>query len=400
MMQISDEQQTKSDVALFQLAFRPLFLCGGLFSCIALVVWGLVLNGHWSFSPYGGALFWHSHEMLFGFVCAIVIGFLLTAVQNWTGLRSIHGRKLLLLTLAWLIARVVMVVPALPHWLVFGIDMVFLPLAGYWLAKPIIVKGQMRNLFFVPIILLLSAANLLMHLGVTLGMPELYQHGYMSAIWLITLLMSVLGGRVIPFFTANATATKKVDGKPWLEIAALGSTWFIFVLFFTGAVYYLSNELIGGMLIICAVFHCLRAARWPFFKTLAVPLLWSLHLAYWFIPVGIILMGMSYFTDLLSISTAFHALTVGAMGNMILSMMARVSLGHTGRKLVVKHAIIFAFGAVLIAALLRVFGVLINSQLSLYFISLSVITWCMAYGLFCLVYFPVLTQPRADGRAG
>ncbi|MCF7500827.1 NnrS family protein [Pseudoalteromonas sp. L1] len=395
----ANKEQVKTESVFFQLAFRPLFFAGGLFSCIALVVWGLVLHGKLLFSPYGGVLFWHSHEMLFGFVCAVIVGFLLTAVQNWTGVRSIHGKKLLLLTSLWLLARIAMVLPFVPKWCVFVIDMSFLPLAGYWLAQPIILKGQMRNLFFVPILLMLSATNLLMHLGVVLGVFELYQHGYMSAILLITLLMSVLGGRVIPFFTANATQTKKVVGKAWLEIAALGSTWGMFFLYFCGLIYYIADEVVGVLFVICALLHCLRAARWHFFKTLSIPLLWSLHLAYWFIPLGILLMGAAYLFELLSISTAFHALTVGAMGNMILSMMSRVSLGHTGRKLIVKHAIIFAFGAVLVAALLRVFGVLIDAELTLYFISLSVITWCIAYGLFSLVYFPVLTQPRVDEQS-
>lgn len=400
MMQILDAQKEERVPPLFRLAFRPLFLLGGLFSCLALLLWGATLNGMMQFAPYGNVLFWHSHEMLFGFVSAIIVGFLLTAVQNWTGIPSIRGVKLGILTGLWLLARVLMLFSNCPVWLIVPIDLLFLPLSGYWLAKPIIAIGQMRNLFFVPILVLLSAMNLVMHLGVALDMPSLYQHGFLSAIWLITLLMCVLGGRVIPFFTANGTRTPKVEPLPWLEYAALGSTWGLFALFVTGAVYYLPSVFIGSLLILCAVTHAWRAFRWHFQRTLSVPLLWSLHAAYWFIPIGIFLMGLSYLTTAISLSTAFHTLTVGAMGNMILSMMSRVSLGHTGRQLAVKQLVIVAFIAVLISALLRVFGTLLFQEHSFTLILVSIIAWCMAYGIFTLVYFPVLTQPRVDGRPG
>ncbi len=399
-MQILDAQKEDQVPAIFRLAFRPLFLLGGGFSCLALMLWGGVLSGFIEFAPYGNVFFWHSHEMLFGFVGAIVVGFLLTAVQNWTGIPSIRGRRLALLCAIWLAARVLMLFSSSPSWLVISVDLLFLPLSGYFLAKPIIAIGQTRNLFFVPILVLLSATNLLMHLGITLNIPDLYQHGFISAIWLITLLMSVLGGRVIPFFTANGTQTEKVTPISGLEYLALGSTWAIFALYITGAVYYMSNIFIGSALVLCAATHVIRVLRWKMHLTLKVPLLWSLHAAYWFIPIGIALMGLSYLSDVITLSTAFHALTVGAMGNMILSMMSRVSLGHTGRQLIVKHLVICAFGAVLISALIRVFGVILFAEFSTALIIISIVSWCVAYGLFTLVYYPILTTPRADGRPG
>jgi len=212
--------------------------------------------------------------------------------------------------------------------------------------------------------------------------------------------MSLLGGRVIPFFTANATKTPKPEPLVWLEIMSLGSTLFICVLFFVGAIYYIPATFIGILMVFCAVAHVIRAWRWHFSLTLNTPLLWSLHVAYWFIPVGVFLIGLSYLSNLVTVSTAFHALTVGAMGNMILSMMARVSLGHTGRQLIVRHSIIIAFALILIAAIVRVFGALLINDFSHYFIFASVIAWCLAYGVFVLVYFPILTKPRADGRPG
>ena len=400
MMQILDAEKVERLAPILRLAFRPLFLLGGLFSCIAILLWGAALSGSIEFAPYGNILFWHSHEMLFGFVSAIIVGFLLTAVQNWTGLPSIRGKKLVILTSLWLAARAAMLFSVSPSWLVIAIDLLFLPLSGYWLAKPIIATGQMRNLFFVPILVLLSAMNLIMHLGIVLAMPSLYQHGFLSAIWLITLLMSVLGGRVIPFFTANGTKTRKVEPLPWLENATLGSTWCIFAVYVSGLIYYMPNWLIASLLLACSLLQAIRVGRWKIQQTLSVPLLWSLHVAYWFIPIGIGLIGISYLSDQITLSTAFHTLTVGAMGNMILSMMARVSLGHTGRQLMVKSMIIAAFAAILVAALIRVFAIIFYPELSFSFIVISMIAWCVAYGLFTLIYFPVLTQSRADGRPG
>ncbi|MCG7533456.1 NnrS family protein [Pseudoalteromonas sp. OOF1S-7] len=400
MMQILDTQKEEQIPPVLRLAFRPFFLLGGFFSCLALIVWGCVLSGTLQFTPYGHVLFWHSHEMLFGFVSAIVVGFLLTAVQNWTGIPSIRGRKLAVLAGLWIAARVLMLFSSTPPWLVILVDLLFLPLAGYWLAKPIIAIGQMRNLFFVPILVFLSATNLIMHLGVVLNLPSLYQHGYISAIWLITLLMSILGGRVIPFFTANGTKTEKVTPIRWLEYLTLGMTWGIFAVYITGLNHYLPEQGLGGLMLLCALAHVIRVQRWKFRLTLKVPLLWSLHAAYWFIPIGIALIGISYLSDMLTLSTAFHALTVGAMGSMILSMMSRVSLGHTGRKLVVRQLVVVAFGAVFVSALIRVFGILFFASFSFTFVLISIVTWCIAYGLFTLVYYPVLTQPRADGRPG
>ncbi len=400
MNQAPSDQKDPALPVLLRLAFRPLFLLGGAFSCVALVLWGGALAGQFTFNPYGNMLFWHSHEMIFGFVCAIVVGFLLTAVQNWTSIPSIKGKKLAVLVFIWLLARILMLMSYTPQWLMLSVDILFLPLAGYWLAKPIIAVGQTRNLFFVPLIMLLSATNLFMHLGVILQIPALYSHGFMSAIWLITLLMSLLGGRVIPFFTANATKTAKVEPLPVVEYTSLGLTVFICLLSVVGAIQYVPNGVTGGLLIMCALAHVVRAWRWRFKLTLKIPLLWSLHVAYWFIPLGIFLIALSYLTSSISISTAFHALTVGAMGNMILSMMARVSLGHTGRQLIVRHTIIIAFVLILIAALVRVLAGVFLTNFSHYFIFASVIAWCLAYGVFVLVYFPILTKPRADGKPG
>lgn len=400
MMQILDQAVENQTLPLFRLAFRPLFLCGAAFSVLAMLLWSLTLAGGLAFRPYGGGLFWHSHEMLFGFVAAIVVGFLLTAVQNWTAMPSLRGPKLALLFALWLLPRLLILSDACPWWLLLPLDLAFLPMAGYWLAKPLIAVGQTRNLFFVPILILLSAANLLMHLSVVLGISSLQSHGYLAAIWLVILLMSVLGGRVIPFFTANGTGKPKVEALPWLEWGCLGSTWLAFIIYASGLAQFLQPTMLAGLLAVCALCHAIRCARWRFGSTLAVPLLWSLHLAYWFIPIGLALMALSYATAWLALSTAFHAVTVGAMGGMILSMMARVSLGHTGRLLQPPKLMSFAFALMVFAALVRVFGQWLLPQYWHGVIALSAAAWLVAYCCFVGCYFAVLTQPRVDGRPG
>lgn len=378
-----------------------MFLLGALFSALAMLLWMLVLAGSIQLPVYGQVVFWHSHEMLFGFVSAIVIGFLLTAVQNWTGLRATHGKTLLILTLVWLAGRVALLFGSyLPAWLVVSVDLLFLPLAAILLAIPLLAVKQQRNLFFVPVLLLLTLCNGLMHYGLLSGHFELQQIGSQSAIWLITLLMAIVGGRVIPMFTANGTMTQKAQPIAWLDRIALGGLWLIFLLEITNL-----NRFIPavGMVVIfgiAAIALAIRCGRWKIWITWRVPLLWSLHIAYWFIPVGLALFALRYMGLPISNSLALHALTAGAMGGMILSMMARVSLGHSGRALKPKTIMSLAFLLVITAAVLRTLAAALWPEFIMNWYLFSAATWVLAYLIYVAVYLPVLTTPRADGRPG
>jgi len=401
MMQITDLATEQKLLPLLRQAFRPLFLFGAAFSAIAMLLWGLILGGQLQLQPVGQVLFWHSHEMIFGFACAIVIGFLLTAVQNWTSLRAPHGPTLLLLTLLWLAARLLLLFgEALPLWLVALVDLSFLPLAAWLLAKPLLAVQQYRNLFFVPVLLLLTACNLMMYLGLYLKRYDLQQLGSLNAIWLVTLLMAIVGGRVIPMFTANGTKTTKVGAWPWLDQAALASLWLIFMLHFFSLVPLLPASSLSALFALNALLTAIRCARWKIWLTLRVPLLWSLHLAYWFIPLGLALFALRYAGFAVSQSIALHALTAGAMGSMILSMMARVSLGHSGRLLQPKHIMGWAFLLVAVAGISRTLLIWWLPEHTFSLLWLGIGSWVLAYGCYVLVYFPVLTTPRADGRPG
>jgi len=401
MMQITDLATEQKMLPLLRQAFRPMFLFGAAFSAIAMLLWGLILAGQLNIQPVGQVLFWHSHEMLFGFACAIVIGFLLTAVQNWTALRAPHGKSLLLLTLLWLSGRLLLLFgQGLPLWLVAAVDLSFLPLAAWLLAKPLLAVKQYRNLFFVPVLLLLTTCNLIMYLGLFLGRYDLQQLGSLNAIWLITLLMAIVGGRVIPMFTANGTKTPKVEALLWLDRAALGSLWLIFVLHFFSLAPLLPSSLLSGLFAFSALLTAIRCVRWKIWLTFKVSLLWSLHLAYWFIPLGLALFALRYAGFAVSQSIALHALTAGAMGSMILSMMARVSLGHSGRLLQPKQIMGWAFLLVALAGISRTLLIWLLPAHTFSLLWLGIVCWVLAYACYVLVYFPVLTTPRADGRPG
>jgi len=378
-----------------------MFLMGAAFSAIAMLLWGLTLFGVIQLKPFANVLFWHSHEMLFGFVAAIIIGFLLTAVQNWTGLRAPHGKSLLFISLLWLAGRLLLLFgQGLPVYLVALIDLSFLPVCAYLLARPLLQTGQSRNLFFIPVLLLLSACNALMYIGVATNRFELIQLGSQNAVWLITLLMAIVGGRVLPMFTANGTQTPKVEALLWLDRAALASLWLIFVLHFFALTKYLPAMAISGLFAVSASLTALRCLRWKIWITLKVPLLWSLHLAYWCIPIGLALYSARYAGFNISNSIALHALTAGAMGSMILSMMARVSLGHSGRMLKPHTVMSVAFLLVLAAAISRTLLIWLWPAQTMQWLWLGVGGWVLAYLLYVLVYFPVLTTPRPDGRPG
>lgn len=398
-MQITDLANEQKLLPLLRQAFRPLFLFGAAFSAIAMLLWGLTLAGFIQLQPFSNVLFWHSHEMLFGFVSAIVVGFLLTAVQNWSGLRAPHGRSLLFVALLWLAGRLLVLFGAnLPVWLVAGVDLSFLPVCTVLLAIPLIKARQQRNLFFVPLLLLLTACNALMYVGVANDNYDPIQLGSQNAVWLITLLMAIVGGRVLPMFTANGTQTKKVEPLLWLDYAALTSLWLIFALHFLTLSQFIPASTMSALFALSAGLTLFRCLRWKIWLTFKVPLLWSLHVAYWFIPLGLALYSARYAGLNVSNSIALHALTAGAMGSMILSMMARVSLGHSGRLLNPHVLMSLAFLLVLAAAISRTVLIWLWPAHTMQWLWLGIGGWVLAYTLYVLVYFPVLTTPRPDGR--
>lgn len=400
-MQITDLAQEQKITPLFRLGFRPFFAFGAFFSVLSILVWGSYLAGHLSLNLYGGGIFWHMHEMIFGFVCAIVVGFLLTAVQNWTGQRGLSGKPLLLLFLLWFTGRVVMLFPDILGQLLSGlIDVAFLPIAATVLAIPIIKVKQSRNMFFVPLLLLFTLANIMMHLSKTNGSVNQIMPSAYIAVMLVTLLMSIMAGRVTPMFTANGTQTTKVQPIPALELTTNISLFLLVLSYFVHPFAEIPNEVKSVLFLTAGISQMFRWLRWKPWITFGVPLLWSLHSALFFIWFGLIMLGIGHIFDTLPLNHVWHLLTIGGMGGLILAMISRVTLGHTGRPVQPPKIMSFAFILILIATISRVFGPWFMPENYSFFINFSVLCWFSSYGIFVIKYGPMLLTPRKDGRPG
>lgn len=400
-MQITDLQKEQKITPLLRLGFRPFFLSGAVFSIVAIILWLLMYKGTVSLAPLGGGYWWHIHEMIFGFGCAIIAGFLLTAVQNWTGVRGAQGSTLLMLFLLWLAGRIVVLAPnLLGETLTTLVDLSFLPVVAFVLAKPLVAIKQYRNLFFVPLLLLFTFANLEMHLAIYY--PDTFTvtfSGY-AGVMLVTFLMSVMAGRVVPMFTANGTQTPKAIQLPWLDKITNGSLAIVMFSLLLQPVVGFSETFFGVLLIVAGVFQTMRWLRWRPWITLGVPLLWSIHASIKFIAYGLILLGLSYLIPEIPSNHIWHLLTVGGMGGLILAMISRVSLGHTGQPLSPPKAMTFAYICITLAALVRAIGPWISPEKTLLFIDISGTFWLLAFGIFVVTYGPMLMSARKDGRPG
>ncbi|MBL4764887.1 MAG: NnrS family protein [Colwellia sp.] len=401
MMQITDLEKEQNITPLLRLGFRPFFLSGVIFSMVAIILWLLMYKGAINLSPLGGGYWWHIHEMIFGFGGAIIAGFLLTAVQNWTGVRGAQGTTLLVLFLLWLAGRMAVLMPNIfSETLATIIDLSFLPVVAYVLAKPLIAIKQYRNLFFVPLLLLFTIANVEMHLAIYFPATFNVAFAGYTGVMLVTLLMSVMAGRVTPMFTANGTKTSKVTPLPWLDKAANGSLGIVMLSLMIEPIIGFSPQFFGIMLIIAGIFQTIRWLRWRPWITISVPLLWSIHLAIKFIAYGLIILGASYLIAEIPSNHMWHLLTVGGMGGLILAMISRVSLGHTGRPLSPPKAMTAAYIFIVLAALIRAFGPWLLPEKTLLFIDISGTFWLFAFGIFVITYAPMLMSARKDGRPG
>ncbi|KKC99692.1 nnrS family protein [Photobacterium halotolerans] len=398
-MQIVDKASALKTPPFLRLAFRPFFLAAALFSVIAMLIWAGFWSGFVLFPLYGNPVWWHSHEMLFGFTGTVIVGFLLTAVQNWTGIPGISGWKLGLVFAVWLIARAALLVMT-PHlaWLI--LDQLWLLMALVFLAIPIVRNRQWRNVFFLPVLLVLLFLNARMH-GIVLGWSYIpLRTVALQTSLLIAVLMTVMGGRVIPFFTARGTQTEPITRLPWCEHLALWPMWAVFLSLLLISPDWPSMWF-GGLCLFAALAQIPRVVRWRTVSTFRIPLLWMLHFAYYAIVLGMFLFGVSQiYPQHVPYSIALHVFTVGGVGGMILAMIVRVSLGHTGRTLQTGKMVLVTFVSLVMAWLVRTLLIVVLPELTQYGYILSACLWAVAFGIFCVVFWPVLTQARVDGHPG
>ncbi len=400
MLNIDDNRVALTISPILRLAFRPLFLGGALFSWLAIAWWSYFWTWPLNWQPYGGALWWHGHEMIFGFGSAIIAGFLLTAVQTWTGVIGLRGAPLALLAGTWLLGRLLLAFDTgLPPLLIAIVDCSFLLFSALAMAYPVIKVRQWKNLMFVPMLALMTLLNAESHYGALNHDPALAMRALHATILLITLIIAVVGGRVIPFFTANATDYTRKPNILLLDAISLLSilTLLAMAAFGFSEVSSFSLTVAAG---VAAVSNAWRFFRWGIQASWHSPLLWSLHLAYLFLPLGMLAL-LLFSLDLVSLSIALHCFTVGAIGGMILAMISRVTLGHTGRPIhVLPRAVPIAFVALFVAVLCRVLLTVIFPGESRSLIAAAGVFWLLAFGIYLFNYGPMLVKVRADGRPG
>ena len=389
-----------SRFALFNFPFRLFFLLTGLYGVVTVGAWMSYLFGGLALPLGWSSLHWHDHEMLFGLTSAAIAGFLLTAMCNWTGAPPVRGSALVGLACLWLAGRVMMWTASWwPAGWVAVVDLLFLPWMAIYVARVLLAHGNKRNLIMVAILLLLTLANGMMHAGFMTGSGFWLTLGQLTAFNLITLMMVVIGGRIIPLFTINWLRNNGGDIAAVAPSARLDRVTLITTALLVPADWLIGFPWITGFLAaVAGVLHGARLATWGGWKTGREPLLWILHLGYVWIVVALLLKGAAAF-NLVAASVWQHALGVGAMGTLILGIMTRVALGHTGRSLALPPFGVLIYLASTLGALSRVLTAVhvMDYRVGL---SIAAIGWTLAFSLFVLIYWPILSRPRADGRPG
>ena len=384
------------DYPLFALGFRAFFILAGLAALILLVFWSALFNGTLMLGYYFPNSYWHAHEMLLGYAVAVISGFLLTAVKNWTGRPTVAGDQLAGLCLLWLYGRILpFYAGSLPDTLIALADFAFLPALAYQIAKPLIEVRQYRNMFFIGLLLLLAIGNGLIHLEMLGFQKNSAATGIQLVVATIIILILIIAGRVFPFFTERGIPGTLIIRTPLLDNLSIASAIIVFSLQLSG----ISGALLALSALVAAALNAARLFGWYVQRIWYVPLLWVLYIGYGWIILGFVLTVLSAYS-LVMPSLALHAFTLGGIGVLTLGMMARVSLGHTGRSLKASNAIANAFILINAAALFRV---LLPIAMPVWYgtlVYLSTLFWLAAFSLFVFVYIPLLTRARIDGQDG
>ncbi|MGZ8236488.1 MAG: NnrS family protein [Methylobacter sp.] len=384
------------DYPLFALGFRAFFALAGLSALILIVLWNAIFKGELTLGNYFANTYWHAHEMLLGYSVAVIAGFLLTAVKNWTGNPTLTGDPLAGLCLLWLYGRILpFYADLLPHSLIALVDFAFLPVLAWQISKSIMQTQYYRGLVFIGILLVLALGNGLIHAEILGFAKNTAGFGLQLVVATIIILILVIAGRVFPFFIERGLSGTLIIRNPLLEGLSIASAVTVF-----GLQLFDSS---GLLLAIAAVFAVLvnsaRISGWYVQRIWYVPLLWVLYIGYGWIILGFVLTALTAYSLVLP-SLAMHAFTIGGIGVLTLGMMARVSLGHTGRALKASNSIAIAFVLINLAALIRVLLPIALPGWYDVLLYVSTLSWLAAFALFIFVYAPILTSTRVDMQEG
>lgn len=382
--------------ALFSYGFRPFFAAACIFGLLVVPLWLLIWQGTLGYQGHFGAVDWHIHEMVFGYGSAVLAGFLFTAVPNWTGRMPVRGAPLALLFAVWVIGRFALWSDLGSPVAVLVLDSSFLLLVAAMIAREVIAGKNWRNLKVLVPVLFLGAANILFHLEVMLA--GVSDYGRRLGIALLVFLIMLIGGRIIPSFTRNWLVKERGQDVP-LPVPFSrfdGISIAIGVLAMLGWVLAPHSALSGVLLLLAGVLHVARLTRWRGVSVLASPLLVMLHVAYVFIPLGLLVSGFSAL-GLMDQIAAVHLLGIGAIGGMTVAVMMRASLGHTGRALVAGPVLTVGFVLLLLAAVARIAGNIIPG-LDIDGVHVSAGLWTLSFAVVCLRMLPWLLVENAGRR--
>ena len=380
---------------LLSYGFRPFFLAAGLWSAVALGLWIAALTAGLRLPTRFDPLTWHIHEMLFGFVLAAIAGFLLTAIPNWTGRPPVSGSLLAVLVGLWALGRVDSLAS---EWvsssLAIAADLAF-PLAlAIVVGREIIAARNRRNMPIIVPVVVLGVANLLVDLSID-GFGTLASYGWRAALAAILILISVVGGRIVPSFTRNWLVKRRIDVllpvAGLLDRASLGTLHAPLMVW----VFLPQARITGIALLVGAAVNLWRLLRWRGIATRSEPLLLILHVGYGWLVIGVAALGLATLDPAFPLSAAIHALTAGAIGTMILAVMTRVTRGHTGCELSADPTTSVIYVAVILAAAVRVAAAFAADARSILLV-ISAGLWIGAFGLFVLRYGPLLVRPRVS----
>jgi uncharacterized protein involved in response to NO len=385
--------------SVFAYGFRPNFLLAGLAAVVLVPAWALSLVTNASFGSSWPPMLWHAHEMLFGFVAIAIAGFLLTAVPSWTGQKGFAGTPLMLLAGTWLAARVLTASSGLwPPYLVSAVDLAFLPTLGALVARPLL-RSKSRN---TPLLLVLAVfwlTNVGFHFGLLHGNAPLALRALHIGIDVVLVLVTIIGGRIVPAFTTSslrpAGLADVVRNRTAVTVLAITSMLAVTLIDVFAPETYLAGAAAG----LAALAQAARLGQWGGWHTRRQPIVWVLHLSYAWLPVGLALKTIALLWGPAFAAFWLHGLTIGVLATMTLAVMTRASLGHTGRPLIVDPLITLAYLLLTAAAVIRVFGLAFGLNYPSVIV-LAALCWSVAFGIFLVIYAPILWRPRIDGKTG
>ena len=380
--------------ALLSAGFRPFFLLSAAWAALAVPLWLVFFVGAGAVPTLLPPPIWHAHEMIYGYAAATVAGFMLTAIPNWTGRMPLQGASLASLAVLWIAGRIAVLLSAdIGAAGAAVVDLAFPVAFVAVIAREIVAGRNWRNSPMIGALLLLLVGNALVH-AEALGWAAIGQLGNRIGIATLLMLISLIGGRIVPSFTRNWLTKQRPDrGAPasfgWADRGALGATAVAVIAWVAAP----DVAVTAWLALVAAVAQGTRLIRWRGAGTWREPLLWVLHLGYGWLALGFLLLAVNGFAPLLPATAALHAFTVGAIGTMTLAVMTRASLGHTGRKLTAGHGTTTIYVLVTVAAALRLLAPLAGAQYLLV-LSLAGAAWSGAFGLFVVLYGPPLLTPR------